>query len=469
MATAQPPARPPDRSLRRRPFSTWMRRLANLKHSSPESAACADGSPSPKRNGNHHVLKAKKVAGAAKHNPYPASGYGPFSNQASSTAPGSVPASPPTTSVATFERSGELADLGDPGPGVAVDGRSGVTTASTEAGTGHSDTAQSTKAGSSAACTSNTNGRGISSQGGGAGSTFSSAAPSERSLTTTLTTVQSTAPSNLLSTGTHGSANHGLYAGPSLSIPIATNTAAQSATFSNLFPSSPPVSALPPHLTPHLASGNPSTYTTATANNLLTDNASILTLASSSKRQRRHSLDTNASMRALAPSSLWGGSRESLPLSVLSASVDPNNPTTPGLTHTRPSVAGIAINERASVYSLTGGGPGLSGDRNSFYAGKQNMAADSGSVKSSLVGHGRTDSISGSIGGASLIVASPKDIIFSGGSGASSAAATPIAIGPGKVSRRNSEWAEVTEEQDSASEGQSGDLLLSNSGRSKGV
>ncbi|KAK9474627.1 uncharacterized protein V1510DRAFT_411531 [Dipodascopsis tothii] len=39
------------------------------------------------------------------------------------------------------------------------------------------------------------------------------------------------------------------------------------------------------------------------------DNASIITLASSSKR--RKSLDTNASTRALAPSSLWG-SRESL-------------------------------------------------------------------------------------------------------------------------------------------------------------
>ncbi|KAK9468229.1 hypothetical protein V1512DRAFT_259028 [Lipomyces arxii] len=45
------------------------------------------------------------------------------------------------------------------------------------------------------------------------------------------------------------------------------------------------------------------------------DNASILTLASSSKR-RRKSIDTNASTRALAPESLFGGSRESLPLTV---------------------------------------------------------------------------------------------------------------------------------------------------------
>ncbi|KAK9378378.1 uncharacterized protein V2V93DRAFT_376059 [Kockiozyma suomiensis] len=45
------------------------------------------------------------------------------------------------------------------------------------------------------------------------------------------------------------------------------------------------------------------------------DSASVMTLASSSKR-RRKSVDTNASTRALAPESLFGGSRESLPLTV---------------------------------------------------------------------------------------------------------------------------------------------------------
>lgn len=46
------------------------------------------------------------------------------------------------------------------------------------------------------------------------------------------------------------------------------------------------------------------------------DNASVLTLASSSKRRRR-SLETNASMRALAPSSMYdfNASKESLPKS----------------------------------------------------------------------------------------------------------------------------------------------------------
>jgi hypothetical protein len=159
----------------------------------------------------------------------------------------------------------------------------------------------------------------------------------------------------------------------------------------------------------------------ATANNLLTDNASILTLASSSKRRRRRSMDTDASVRALAPSSLFGGSRESLPLSVLSSNIDPaaQTPHQP-----RPSVA---LNERASIYSATGVAPALPSERNSYYAGKP-AAADGGSVKSGLLGHGRNDSISGSIGGVaapSSPLASPRDT-----------------IGPnsGRLSRTNSGW-----------------------------
>jgi hypothetical protein len=105
-------------------------------------------------------------------------------------------------------------------------------------------------------------------------------------------------------------------------------------------------------------------------------------------------MDTDASVRALAPSSLFGGSRESLPLSVLSANID-STAATPH--QPRPSVGGL--NERASIYSATGVAPALPSERNSYYAGKQSIAADSGSVKSGLLGHGRNDSISGSIGG----------------------------------------------------------------------
>lgn len=112
--------------------------------------------------------------------------------------------------------------------------------------------------------------------------------------------------------------------------------------FQHQFPSTPNAHGQPTSPGPiaHL-SGNslhPLNYNTATANNLLTDNASIITLASSSKRRRRHSLDTDASVRALAPSSLWGGSRESLPLSVLSGNFDVGR-----------SVAG----ERGSLYGST--------------------------------------------------------------------------------------------------------------------
>jgi len=136
-------------------------------------------------------------------------------------------------------------------------------------------------------------------------------------------------------------------------------------------------------------------------------------------------MDTDASVRALAPSSLFGGSRESLPLSVLSANIDSNSIAAPH--QPRPSVGGL--NERASIYSATGVAPALPSERNSYYAGKQSIAADGGSVKSGLLGHGRNDSISGSIGGPaapSSPLASPRDT-----SGAT-----------GKLSRTNSAWDE---------------------------
>lgn len=137
-------------------------------------------------------------------------------------------------------------------------------------------------------------------------------------------------------------------------------------------------------------------------------------------------MDTDASVRALAPSSLFGGSRESLPLSVLSANIDPHSSAAPANLHsTRPSVGGPG--ERASIYSATGVAPALPSERNSYYAGKQNILGDGGSIKSGLMGHGRADSVSGSIGGiaaASSPLASPRET-----------AASPQI---GRVSRRNS-------------------------------
>lgn len=211
---------------------------------------------------------------------------------------------------------------------------------------------------------SRTVGGGLDSRKGG-DSTFSSPAPSVRSLTTTLTTIQSMPP-NGSSSNHHASAQ-------------AQNNS-QSIQFTQPFPTTSPASAIPAHLAPN---GAPNTYSAATANSLLTDNASILTLASSSKRRRRRSMDTDASVRALAPSSVWGGSRESLPLSILSANID--SAGTPGL-HGSSSRVGA---ERNSIYSSTGVPLPIPGDRNSHYA-KQ---GDGSSIRSGRPGHARTESM----------------------------------------------------------------------------
>ncbi|KAJ4307247.1 hypothetical protein N0V88_000628 [Collariella sp. IMI 366227] len=218
----------------------------------------------------------------------------------------------------------------------------------------------------------------------GGDSTFSSPAPSIRSLTTTLTTIQTATPNPNGASHNHTAHHHH----------HSSLHSSQAIHFSQPFPTASPASAIPPYLA--TSTGHPSTYATATANNLLTDDASILTLASSSRRRRRRSLDTDASIRAVAPSSLWGGSRESLPLSVLSANFDgTGSPATPGI-H-RSGAAGMSGAERASIYSATGiMSTAAASERNSFYA-KQGL--DAASVRSGLLGHNRTDSVNGSIVG----------------------------------------------------------------------
>lgn len=119
-------------------------------------------------------------------------------------------------------------------------------------------------------------------------------------------------------------------------------------------------------------------------------------------------MDTDASVRALAPSSVWGGSRESLPLSVLSANMDGirDMPPTPGL---HQSASRIAGNERTSIYSTTGIAAALPSERNSFYAGKQSTG-DGASTRSGRLGHGRADSINGSAAGVNSPLASPREV-----------------------------------------------------------
>lgn len=304
-------------------------------------------------------------------------------------------------------------------------------------------------------------GGGMSSHsGGGSNSIFSSSNHSARSLTTTLTTIQSTAPSAHLQ---HAAGGMGIGAtqqpAPSAAHGHQHHSSHSSSVyFQHQYPTTPVVSAAPTHLyTPssiYNASHLPTTYRSATANNLLTDNASILTLASSSQQAgRRNSLDTAASVRAIAPSSQWGGSRESLPLSTLSQTADaPGGSGTSGPGHTmgsqRPSIGGIPATERASIYSNQGvNAPVLSSERNSIYTGRtgtaggastHNTMSDNASLRESTFrgltggderssikaddrssikagdgasvrsghtglgavgGHGRNDSITGSIGG----------------------------------------------------------------------
>lgn len=347
-----------------------MRKLANFKSSSD--------SERPKRH--------KKVKqGSKNNNPYPESGtIGRTPHETNGESIASFTTGHTDTNASSrVTRSASVEGLAPP----TVGARSVTGTVSTDHEGSQSTTAPSHHA-SSMAGTHQTAAGGFESRQGG-DSTFSSPAPSVRSLTTTLTTIQSVA-----ATGNVTSAP-----GPSQSSAGQNSQNNVNVQFSQPFPTTSPASAIPAHLAP---TSNPTTYTTATANNMLTDNASILTLASSSKRRRRRSMDTDASVRALAPSSLWGGSRESLPLSVLSSNIEtPGIPNTPGL-HGSGSRMGA---ERNSIYSATGVAPAIQSERNSVYA-KQ---GDGASVRSGIPGHTRGDSLGGSTTAVTSPLVSPKE------------------------------------------------------------
>ncbi|KAF1810206.1 hypothetical protein P152DRAFT_440365 [Eremomyces bilateralis CBS 781.70] len=361
MATAAPATRPHDRNSRRRPFA-WMKRLANLKTS---------GSPvSTDKKSQLHTGSPSKKHATLKNNPYPESGHlhRPSGLGSPNGRSFSTRRSQQNGSYTSFENAEHHHTM-------QKSNKSTAPTVATNPGTIHSDAGQS-KAGTSA-----TGAGGISSLR--ADSTFSSPNHSDQSLTTTLTTIQSTTPSGFLAAPTNANPHPGT--GPN---------------FSHQYPVSPVASAIPSHLTmPH-----PHTYNAATANNVLSDNASIITLASSSKaRRRRNSLDTDASVRAL-----FGASRESLPLSFFSTTaVDPSISGAPpgsaglgaAIGTSRPSIASA---ERASVYSANGALSGPAGvigsERNSIHTPKN--VTDGGSIRSAgLGGHGRAESLSGSITG----------------------------------------------------------------------
>ncbi|KAL8935192.1 MAG: hypothetical protein Q9216_005548 [Gyalolechia sp. 2 TL-2023] len=413
-----------------------MKRLANLKSSSTDAAPHG----TTKRSQQVTAPKSKKST-SVKNNPYPVTNKPNPNPSVPSNGNGhlSFYTPPSGRSISNMSPSHSKVSLpashdGQHAP--TISNKSTAPTLATNADTVNSDAATS-KAGTTATLGATVSSTGI---GGGEGSTFSSPAPSVRSLTTTLTTIQSTAPSNLLA----GQNNHTQQAAQPAPPPAGQQ---QAIHFTHQYPTSPPASAIPSHVTSQLggSGGHPATYSTATANNILTDNASIMTLASSSKRRRRNSLDTNASVRALAPSSIFGGSRESLPLSVLSANVGETS-TSASYQARHPSVAHAGA-ERASVYSSSGNAPALTSERNSYYAGKQVHAGDGGSVRSGLIGHARNDSITGSIGGiasAASPLASPREV-------------PPREMATGRMSRRSSGWGEVNEEDVTSDESEAGE------------
>ncbi|RKF61704.1 hypothetical protein OnM2_039019 [Erysiphe neolycopersici] len=334
-----------ERPSRRRPFTSWMKKLANLKSG---SSTTADNNQTLSKKRNNYPVKncTKKSAFPLNINHRSESPYinGDIATDIATEIVTQSSSSLPSANLSRCSIDQEdLNQNFDDKPPTTGD----KSTIETSTGRANSVVAPS-HAPSSGQGTNGTIGYGIR----GNDSTFSSPAPSVRSLTTTLTTLHSAAPT--------------------ATTPNNPNSNFVSILFTHQFPSSSQLNALPSHLAPQSGGGQPSTYNTATANNLLTDNASILTLASSSKRRRRRSMDTDASVRALAPSSLFGGSRESLPLSVLSTNIEQSSH------QQRPSIGGL--NERGSIYSTAGVVSALSSERNSYYAGKQLVTTENGSL-----------------------------------------------------------------------------------------
>lgn len=377
-----------------------MKRLANLKSSSDSTSHIW----SHKR---HTSNKGKK--GDQGNNPYPLSGtihrhtrsQTPTESYTNESYDDSHSMSEPSLASSGYENPAQLSGAKSTAPTVSTTGDAGVS-----------------EAAYSKAGTLTTGTEGFSAHEGGEGSTFSSPAPSMRSLATTLTTVHSAAPSTQLYNTQNNHGNHHGYA-----TQVSPNQAVQ---FSHQFPQiSSPATAVPQHLVPQTYG---MTYHTATANNASNDNASLLTLASSSKRRRRNSLDTNASVRGLAPSSVFGGSRESLPLSVLSGNT--NEASNGSLLNasgvmSRPSIAGLASADRISVYSSTGAAPLAANavDRASLYT--KPTERDTASIRSGVQNHGRNDS--------------PTASVFGGVN-------SPLATA-GRMSRRSSGWGEITGEE----------------------
>jgi hypothetical protein len=345
-----------ERPTKRRPFAAWVKRLTSLKGGEQNGSSGKEKKTGNPLTGGKHK-KGSSGNDNVKNNPYPESGFvrqqSPRSSRDGQLS-FATPAHLRNDDGSSVISGGPQERENHPG------NRSKAPTVATIPDTVNSD------AGHSKAFTTTTGGALSSIDGAGNGSTFSSPNHSNQSLTTTLTTIQSTSPANTLQQPSNSN-SHGQH----LNQPAVM--------FSHQYPVSPAFnapSAIPRHLT---TNNDPHSST------LLTDDASIVTLASSSKRRRR-SMDTDASVRALAPGSVWGGSRESLPLSVLSGNNEASDrASTTGLysASIRPSMGGLASAERASIYSNQGvTGPALASERNSYYAVPRKDIGDAKSLRS---------------------------------------------------------------------------------------
>ena len=374
-----------DRPSRRKPFAQWVKNLTNLKSRGHDPQEKTNSKNGEKTRGRRLGPSKTNKNGHELNNPYPQSGVQPQRRQSPvSSLNGPLSG---VTSTSRIRGNGQSEDslsgsAYQDREARSITNRSGAPTLATNAETIDSD------AGHSKAPTTNTQ-FGALSDGAGHDSTFSSPAQSQHSLTTTLTTIQSTSATNALNppSGANATAtHHGSLNNPS---PV---------MFSHQYPVTPAqptpntISAIPRYVVEQ-----PRTYDRATANGLLTDNASILTLASSSKRRRRsYESQTDASVRALAPSSVFGGSRESLPLSVLSGNPDRDNFAY--ASQSRRSIGGIGPTERASIYSGTSGvaAPALASGRNSYYSHSHKLGKDITDAKSlrsitNIDGHSQYD------------------------------------------------------------------------------
>ena len=144
---------------------------------------------------------------------------------------------------------------------------------------------------------------------------------------------------------------------------------------------------------------------------------------------------------------MFGGSRESLPLSVLSGTIiHPGQTDTASLRDASGSMyTSSKLNpDRASLISASGvTAPALVSERNSYIGSKYGDAA---SVRSGLLGgaHGRNDSITGSIGGRDhrereMVTAPTSPLVEDE---AANYTTIPIVTEKPRTNRRSSDWAD---------------------------